>query len=227
MHIPDGFLNNGLAGGLLAGALAALGYCFAKVLSAVTVVMGKLAGNSGGVSLSSFFPGLNQNAGKYFARLAIIAIWVFAAQMFNITVASATSVHLIGGVFAAVLAGPFAGFLIISSVLITQSVFFADGGLLALGANIFNMAFIGSFLSYYVYKAAAKKNYYFGVSAACFFSVLAAALFCLLELGFSGTVSFGQAFKDMMSLHFLFALVETALTLVLIKLFKAMEPENV
>jgi cobalt/nickel transport system permease protein len=159
-------------------------------------------------------------------KLAIIAIWVFAAQMFNITVASATSVHLIGGVFAAVLAGPFAGFLVISSVLIVQSAFFADGGFLALGANIFNMAFIGSFLSYYVYKAALGRHqsrYYFAVAAACFFSVLTAALFCLLELGLSGAVSFAQAFKDMMSLHFLFAVVETLITLILLKLFKLLE----
>ncbi|MDR2192075.1 MAG: energy-coupling factor ABC transporter permease [Endomicrobium sp.] len=223
MHIPDGFLNNGLAGGLLAGALGMLAFSFSKVLSALTVFSGKLTGNSGNVSFSGSFPGLSSDAGKYFAKLAIIAIWVFASQTFNITVASATSVHLIGGVFAAVLAGPFAGFLIISSVLIVQSAFFADGGFLALGANIFNMAFIGSFLSYYVYKAVLKKNYYIAVAAACFFSVLTAALFCLFELGISGSVSFAQAFKDMMSLHFLFAVVETAITLFLLKLFKLLE----
>jgi len=228
MHIPDGFLNNGLAGGLLAGALAAIGYCFAKVFSALTAVVGKLAGNNG-VSFSGSFPGLASGAGKYFTRLAIIAIWVFASQMFNIPVDSATSVHLIGGVFAAVLAGPFAGFLIMSSVLIVQSAFFSDGGLLALGANIFNMAFIGSFLSYYVYKAALGKarasraRYCLSITAACFFSVLTAASFCLLELGISGSVSFVQAFKDMASLHFIFAAVETVITLVLLKLFKVME----
>ncbi|MDR3113630.1 MAG: energy-coupling factor ABC transporter permease [Endomicrobium sp.] len=223
MHIPDGFLNNGLAGGLLAGALGMIAFCFSKAFGAVTVFAGKLAGNNGGVSFSGSFPGLGSDAGKCFMKLAIIAIWVFASQMFNITVASATSVHLIGGVFAAVLAGPFAGFLIISSVLIVQSLFFADGGFLALGANIFNMAFIGSFASYYVYKTVLKKNYYLAVAAACFFSVLTAALFCLLELGISGSVSFVQAFKDMMSLHFLFAAAETLITLFLLKLFKLLE----
>jgi cobalt/nickel transport system permease protein len=226
MHIPDGFLNGGLAGGLLAGALGMVVFCFSKVFSAITIFTGKLAGNNGDVSFSASFPSLGSDTGKYFMRLAIIAIWVFASQMFNITVASATSVHLIGGVFAAVLAGPFAGFLIISSVLTVQSVFFADGGLLALGANVFNMAFIGSFLSYYVYKAVLKKNYYIAIAAACFFSVLTAALFCLFELGVSGSVSFGQAFKDMMSLHFLFAVVETLITLILLKLFKSLEADN-
>jgi len=224
MHIPDGFLNSGLAGGLLAGAIAAIGYFFAKVLSAVTAAAGKLAGNNG-ISLSSFFPGLSQNAGKYFIKLAIIALWVFAAQMFNIAISSAVSVHLIGGVFAAVLAGPFAGFLIMSSVLVAQSVFFSDGGLLALGANIFNLAFIGSFLAYYIYKAVLKKNYYLGICAACLFSVLGAALFCLLELSFSGAISFTQAFKDMMSLHSLFAIAEIMLTIILLKLFKSLETQ--
>ncbi|AKL98555.1 energy-coupling factor ABC transporter permease [Endomicrobium proavitum] len=225
MHIPDGFLNNGLAGGLLAGAVAMLSYCFSKVLSAVTVVSKKLAGNNN-ATLSQSFPGLSSNAGGYFRKLALIAIWVFACQMFNITVASATSVHLLGGVFAAVLAGPFAGFVIMSSVLTVQSLFFADGGFLALGANIVNMAFVGSFLAYYVYKAVAKKNYYLGVSAACFFSVLTAAAFCLIELGFSATVSFNEAFKDMMSLHFLFAVVETILTVIMLKLFKSLGADN-
>jgi cobalt/nickel transport system permease protein len=225
MHIPDGFLNDGLAGGMLAGAVAMLGYCFGRVLSAVTVAAGKLAGNNN-VGLSLSFPGLSLNPGNYFRKMAVIAIWVFACQMFNVSVASATSVHLLGGVFACVLAGPFAGFVIMSSVLIVQAVFFADGGFLALGANIFNMAFIGSFVSYYIYAAAVKKNYYFAVGAACFFSVLAAALFCLFELGVSQTVSFAQAFKDMMRLHFLFGAVETIITIILLKIFKNLELKN-
>jgi cobalt/nickel transport system permease protein len=222
MHIPDGFLSNGLAGGFLAAGVAMLGFCVGKILKAVPVTAAVFAGNGGSAGAITFSRGGND----YFRKLAIIAVWIFACQMFNITVASATSVHLLGGVFAAVLAGPFAGFVVMSSVLIVQSLFFADGGFLALGANIFNMAFIGSFLSYYIYKALLSKNYYFAVAAACFFSVLVAALMCLIELGISNTVSFGQAFKDMMSLHFLFAIVETVITLILLKIFKTMEISN-
>ncbi|MDR2425777.1 MAG: energy-coupling factor ABC transporter permease [Endomicrobium sp.] len=221
MHIPDGFLSNGLAGGFLAAGVAMLGFCIGKVFKAVPVTAA-VSANGSGIGAITFSNG----GGNYFRKLAIIAVWVFSCQMFNITVASATSVHLLGGVFAAVLAGPFAGFVIMSSVLIVQSLFFADGGFLALGANIFNMAFIGSFLSYYVYKALLSKNYYFAVITACFFSVLAAALMCLAELGISNTVSFGQAFKDMMSLHFLFAIVETVITLILLKILKTLEIAN-
>jgi len=225
MHIPDGFINNGLAGGFLAGAVALFSYAFSKVLKAVTVTAKKLAGNNG-LSLSTAFPGLSENAGAYFKKLGIIALWVFSFQMFNIPVSSGTSVHLLGGVFAAVLAGPFAGLVIMSSVLAVQSIFFSDGGLLALGVNVFNMAFIGSFVAYYVYKAAAKKNYYFGIAAASFFSVLAAAFFCVIELSLSSTVSFASAFKDMMSVHFIFAAIETVLTIILLKLFKNLSTAN-
>jgi cobalt/nickel transport system permease protein len=82
------------------------------------------------------------------------------------------------------------------------------------------MAFTGSFISYHIYKTVSDKNYYFAVSAACFFSVLAAAFLCLLELGISGTVSFTAAFKDMMSLHLIVALLETVATLVMLWLLK-------
>ena len=147
-------------------------------------------------------------------------MWVFAFQMFNIPIQSVTSAHLIGGVFAAVLAGHLEGFVIMSSVLIIQALFFSDGGILALGANIFNMAFVGSFLSYYIYKTFLNKNYYLAVFVACLFSVLTASLSCLIELSISGTVPFLTAFKDMMSMHLIVALLETGITLVLLKIFK-------
>jgi len=219
MHIPDGLLNSNLAGGLIATAAYMAGYCSVRVFRIITLFTGAPAGINGNIGLMSF--GLPNDTSRYFNKLAIIAIWVFASQMFNIPIRSATSAHLIGGVFASVLAGPFSGFLVISSVLVIQSLLFADGGILALGANIFNMAFTGSFISYYIYKMVSEKNYYFAVFAACFFSVLAAAFLCLVELEISGTVSFTAAFKDMMSLHLIAALLETVVTLALLRLLRA------
>ncbi|MCA6072355.1 MAG: energy-coupling factor ABC transporter permease [Endomicrobium sp.] len=220
MHIPDGFLNNNLAGCFVVGALGMLGYCLSKILKAATIFTGALMGNNGNSNIGSASFGFSDNASKYFQNLAIIAIWVFAFQMFNIPIQSATSAHLIGGVFAAVLAGPLEGFVIMSSVLILQGLFFSDGGILALGANIFNMAFVGSFLSYYIYKTFLNKNHYLAVFAACLFSVLTASLSCLIELSISGTVSFLTAFEDMMNMHLIVALLETGITLVLLKIFK-------
>jgi cobalt/nickel transport system permease protein len=220
MHIPDGFLSNNLARCFIAGALGMLGYCLSKILKAATIFREALMGDNGNSNIVSVSFGFSDNASKYFQNLATIAIWVFAFQMFNIPIQSATSAHLIGGVFAAVLAGPLEGFVIMSSVLILQSLFFSDGGILALGANIFNMAFVGSFLSYYIYKTFLNKNHYFAVFAACLFSALTASLSCLIELSISGTVSFLTAFEDMMSMHFIVALLETGITLVLLKIFK-------
>jgi cobalt/nickel transport system permease protein len=220
MHIPDGFLNNNLANGLLVGTLGMLGYCLSIVFKTVTVFAGSFTGNNGNASINSRPFGFSNNAGNYFQKLATISIWVFAFQMFNVPIQSATSAHLTGGVFAAVLVGPFAGFTVISSVLIIQSLFFSDGGIFSLGANIFNMAFVGSFLSYYIYKIFSNKTYHLAVFAASLFSVLVASFSCLVELGISGTVSFIAAFKDMMSMHLIVALLETIITLILLKVFK-------
>jgi cobalt/nickel transport system permease protein len=222
MHIPDGFLNSSLSGGLLAGALVMFRFSLGKVFQiATTSAPANVPTGSNGDVIAGFCANrLSINAGKYFQKLTIAALWVFAFQMFNIPIQPTTSAHLIGGVFAAVFAGPYAGFLIISSVLTVQSLFFADGGILSLGANIFNMAFVGSFLSYYIYKALSGKNHYLAIVAACFFSVLTAALSCLIELSISGTVSFTAAFKDMMSLHLIVVLLETIITLALLKAFK-------
>ncbi|MDR3111982.1 MAG: energy-coupling factor ABC transporter permease [Elusimicrobiota bacterium] len=229
MHIPDGFLNNGVASGFLAGAVAMLGFCLGKVLKAVSVISGVLAGNADGNSNIAFNGGsfsLSNGASSFFQKMCIAAIWVFAFQMFNLPIASATSAHLLGGVFAAILVGPFAGFIVISSVLIIQSFFFADGGVLALGANIFNMAFIGSLISYYIYKSLSHKSYYLAVTTACFFSILVSAFACVVELSISGTVSFGSALKDMMNLHLIFAVLETFITLILVKAFKSLTGGN-
>jgi cobalt/nickel transport system permease protein len=226
MHIPDGFLNNNLAGGLLAGALGMLGYCLNKILKTIPVTVGIIADNVSGANIDSQSFGFSENTSRYFQRLTLVALWVFAFQMFNIPVKSATSAHLLGGVFAAILAGPSAGFIIMSFVLIIQSLFFSDGGVLALGANILNMAFIGSFLSYYVCKTFSNKSRYLGVFVACFFSVMAASLACLIELGLSGAIAFSTAFKDMMSLHFGVSCLETLITLALLKVFRSVNGES-
>jgi cobalt/nickel transport system permease protein len=223
MHIPDGFLNSSLSGGLLAGALGMLGFCLSRVFQTATTFANVPVGNNSNINNGICANRLSSNTGKYFQKLTIAALWIFAFQMFNVPIQSATSAHLIGGVFASVLAGPSAGFLIISSVLVVQSLFFADGGILSLGANIFNMAFVGSFLSYYIYKALSGKNYHLAILSTCFFSVLAAALSCLIELSISETVSFTTAFKDMMSLHLIVVLLETIITMVLLKAFKGLE----
>lgn len=117
MHIPDGFINAGTSLG--AGAVAAGGL--------------SLAARRAAESLED----------KEVPLTGLVAAFVFAAQMLNFPVAAGTSGHLIGGVLAAVLVGPWAGALCVAVVLLVQALF-ADGGLTALGLNIVNMSFLGA-----------------------------------------------------------------------------------
>ena len=83
--------------------------------------------------------------------MGVTAAFIFAAQMMNFAVAGGTSGHLLGGALAAILLGPWAGMLVLTSVLAVQALLFQDGGLLALGANVFNMAVVGVLVGWVVY----------------------------------------------------------------------------
>jgi cobalt/nickel transport system permease protein len=114
MHIPDGFLNAAVAG------------------TTYVVSVGGVA-NAARVA--------NKKLGeKHIPMMGILAAFVFAAQMLNFPVAGGTSGHFLGAALVAILLGPWAAVLILAVVLIAQCLIFQDGGLLALGANIFNMA---------------------------------------------------------------------------------------
>src|SRR5262249_32884778 len=116
MHIPDGFIDAPVSLG--AGVVAA-----------------------GGVAVSLRRAGQATLESRA-ARTGLVAAFIFAAQMLNFPVASGTSGHLLGGLLAAVLVGPWLGSLAVSIVLTVQCLLFADGGVSALGLNIVNMAII-------------------------------------------------------------------------------------
>src|SRR5512133_282897 len=81
--------------------------------------------------------------------MGVLAAFIFAAQMINFTIpGTGSSGHLGGGMILAILLGPWAGFLAMASVLTVQALFFADGGLLALGCNIFNLGVFTCFIAY-------------------------------------------------------------------------------
>jgi cobalt/nickel transport system permease protein len=81
--------------------------------------------------------------------MGVLGAFIFAAQMINFTIpATGSSGHLGGGMILAILLGPYAAFLVMASVLMVQAFFFADGGLLALGCNIFNLGFFSCFVAY-------------------------------------------------------------------------------
>jgi cobalt/nickel transport system permease protein len=90
--------------------------------------------------------------------MGIMAAFIFAAQMINFPVAGGTSGHLLGGVLAAITLGPWAGMLVMTSVIAVQALLFQDGGLLVMGANIFNMGLLTVVIGYGLYKVVERKS---------------------------------------------------------------------
>lgn len=229
MHIPDGFLDPKISSGLAGMAAVVLAHCLSKVKQAATAVVPQAALAVAGKGARSISLGSRRIITKFgeslLMRTAAVASLIFAAQMFNFPITGGTSGHLIGGVLAVVLVGPFAGTLAIASVLIVQSLFYADGGLLALGANIINMAVCGALVSYYLYSWLNKTMpEWLSIMITAWFSVVLAAAVCALEIGFSGTIAFGAVLPAMLKVHAVIGLAEALITIALINLFRQMMP---
>lgn len=165
--------------------------------------------------------------------MGVLGAFVFAAQMVNFAIpGTGSSGHLGGGLLLAVLLGPHAALIVIASVLTVQALFFADGGLLALGANIFNLGVLPCFVAYpLVYRALAGA----GTSRRIGFAAVAAALVGL-QLGASGvvlqTVASGvsslplQAFLWLMlPIHLPIGLVEGLATAAILGFIHQAQPE--
>jgi cobalt/nickel transport system permease protein len=155
---------------------------------------------------------------KMIPLMGVMAAFIFAAQMLNFPVAGGTSGHLLGGVLAAVLLGPSAGAIVIAVVLIVQCFIFQDGGVTALGANIFNMSFVGAVGGYFVYNLLRKlfggeRGILIGAAIAAWCSVVAAAAFCALELAISGTSPLKVALPAMVGVHTFIGIGEAIITL--------------
>lgn len=225
MHIPDGFLDPKISTGLLGLAAAVLGYSLARVRAAVTALRPVAALATASQGVGNAVGGLRRmltGAGeRTINKMGMVAALIFAAQMFNFPIGQGTSGHLIGGIFAAVILGPFPGAIVISVVLAVQMAFFADGGLLAIGANVFNLAFLGTIVSYYLYyfinKAAPE---WLAIVVAAWVAVVLAAFACALELGLSGTVPLAVVIPAMVKVHALIGLAEALITLGLVNIFR-------
>ena len=166
--------------------------------------------------------------------MAIMGAFVFAAQMVNIVIpGTGSSGHMSGGILLAALIGPYAAFLAMSCVLILQAVIFADGGLLALGCNIFNLAFVSCFVAFPLFFRPMLKN---GHTRPKLF--LASILACLIaaQLGALGVVlqtmaskitelPFGTFVLFMQPIHFAIGLMEGVLTALVLLVVWQMEPD--
>jgi cobalt/nickel transport system permease protein len=163
--------------------------------------------------------------------MGVMAAFIFAAQMFNFPVAGGTSGHLLGGVLAAVLLGPWAGTLVMACVIAVQALVFQDGGLLAMGANIFNMGIIGTMGGFAIYLAIAKvlggeeRGRLPAAGIAAWVSVMMAALAMSIELIVSGTTSAEIALTAMLGTHSLIGIGEALITVAALGFIQVVRPD--
>lgn len=150
--------------------------------------------------------------------LGVMAAFIFAAQMFNFPVVGGTSGHLLGGVLAAVLLGPWAATLVMTAVVAIQGLLFQDGGLLIMGANIFNMGILGTLGGYAVYRLIARllggeeRGRLPAAAVAAWCSVVAGAVAMTLQLAASGIIPLEIALPAMVGVHALIGIGEAIIT---------------
>ena len=205
MHIPDGFLD-------AKTAVASAGLAVAGV----------------GIALRSVRRG---SPARRVPLIGLAAAFVFAAQMLNFPVAGGTSGHLIGAVLVAVLLGPSAAVLAMTAVLVVQCFVFADGGVTALGANIFNMAIVAPGAGYAIYALVVRvagpslRSRLLATAFAAWCSTVFAAVVCAGELALSGTAAWNVAFPAMAGIHMLIAFGESVITTLIIAAVANARPE--
>ncbi|MGB9775224.1 MAG: energy-coupling factor ABC transporter permease [Anaerolineae bacterium] len=205
MHIPDGFLSIGV-----------IIVCW--VLSIIGI----------GVALVRTRKALGE---RQVPVMGVLAAFIFAAQMLNFTIAGGTSGHFLGAALAAILLGPWAAMLTMTTVVAIQALLFQDGGLLALGGNILNMAVIGPIVAYGFYRGVRtllgnrKGSTLVAGFVAAWVSIVIAAVACAMELGFSGTSPIGVALPAMAGVHALIGIGEGLITLGALALVTATRPD--
>jgi len=163
MHIPDGYLSPATCA-VMYGAAAPFWYvAVQKVKKVLTHRMVPL--------------------------LSIFAAFSFTIMMFNAPVPDGTTAHAVGGVLMAIVLGPWAATIGVSVALLIQAIFFGDGGILAFGANAFNMAVVLPFVGFYVYRAISgnapikSSRHWIGAAVGGYVGINAAALVAAIEFG--------------------------------------------
>ena len=175
-----------------------------------------------------------ENDRKKIPVMGIMGAFVFAAQMINFTIpGTGSSGHLAGGMMLSALLGPHAGFLTMIAVLVIQCLFFADGGLLALGCNIWNMAFYGCFVGALLIwkpimsKGATKGRIIAASLIGCILTLEMGAFSVVLETKISGITSlpFGVFSAAMLPIHLAIGLVEGLITAAVLCFVHEARPE--
>ena len=208
MHMADALLSPAVGTTLWAGTAAVTGYASRKLKREID--------------------------DRTIPLMGVLGAFIFAAQMINFTIpGTGSSGHLAGGMILAIMLGPYAAFLVMASVLTVQALFFADGGLLALGCNIWNMGFYACFLAYpLIYKPLVGNSQKPGrILVASLISAITALQFgafsVVLETLLSGKseLPFNTFVLMMQPIHLAIGIVEGFVTAGIINYVHSVRPE--
>ncbi len=192
MHIPDGFLS-----------------------IVVSIILWVLSAGAIGIALRQVNRNFNE---RDIPLMGVLAAAIFAGQMLNFSVTGGTSGHLMGAALATILLGPWAAVIVMTSVVSVQALIFQDGGLLALGGNLFNMSVIGVAVSYAAYRIVNRVangkpwGIFSGGFIAAWLSIVLSALAVALQLALSGTSPANIAIPAMGAIHALIGVGEGLIT---------------
>src|SRR6266404_4026330 len=202
MHIPDGFLSTPV-------------WATLDVLSVPAV--GLMARRAQGVMEERKIP-----------LMGVMGAFVFAAQMINFPVGLGTTGHLVGGTLLAITLGPAAAAMVMTAILAIQAFVFQDGGIMSLGANVFNMAFAGVLAGYLPFRLWGGNGWR---SAAIFtggvLSVLTSACLALAQLLISGVPMPRHLLWVSLGLFLVSALIEGAITLAAVRAIERLSPVSI
>jgi len=194
MHIPDGFIDVPTSAAFVAASA---------------------------IAVAGAVKGAKKQLSEQSAPLAgLTAVFIFAVQMLNFPVAAGTSGHLIGAALATILVGPYAASLALAVVLIVQAFLFADGGLTALGLNIFNMSVIAVWVSFIIFitlkKIFPKTKRWLIIATfiSALISVPASALGFVIQyaIGANASFSVSTVLSAMVGTHILIGIGEAIIT---------------
>ena len=202
MHIPDGFLS----------------IIVSLIFWIVTIIMVGLAISKTNKSLGE----------KQIPLMGVMAAFIFAAQMLNFPVAGGTSGHFLGGALAAIVLGPWAGILVMTAVVGVQALLFQDGGLLVMGANIFNMGILTAAIGFGLYRMVIDRNKGTRLAVAgigAWIATMAAALVASLQLWVSGTSRLEIVIPAMLGVHVFIGIGEALITVAALAFIEQTRPD--
>jgi len=207
MHIPDGFLSPPLWAALDAAAAGVVTYAVLRVEEEFDAEDMQLP------------------------LMGVTAAFIFTAQMFNFPVTGGTSGHLLGGVLATALLGPWRAVLVMTAVFLVQALMFGDGGVLALGANVLNMGVVGCFVGHVLLRGLWHLSggqvwgRQVGLALAAWLSVEAGAVLTAVELAASGRIPLDVVLPAMAAVHALIGIGEAIITVAAVNLIGAVRPD--